>query len=104
MTKEQVGYFIYQHTDHHLRQFNSLRPIDIQQKQPEINSVSIIEIHDLEILSLGQGHYSRHKITKLNLCLRQHLYSSIHQLLPQENQPAAFNLQEFNSNSQEKNG
>lgn len=23
MTKEQVGYFIYKHTDHHLRQFNS---------------------------------------------------------------------------------
>ncbi|HEX8545378.1 MAG TPA: DUF1569 domain-containing protein [Cytophagaceae bacterium] len=22
MTKEQVGYFIYKHTDHHLRQFN----------------------------------------------------------------------------------
>jgi hypothetical protein len=23
MTKEQVGYFVYKHTDHHLRQFNS---------------------------------------------------------------------------------
>ena len=23
MTKEQVGYFAYKHTDHHLRQFNS---------------------------------------------------------------------------------
>jgi len=22
MTKEQVGYFVYKHTDHHLRQFN----------------------------------------------------------------------------------
>ncbi|HEY5327063.1 MAG TPA: DUF1569 domain-containing protein [Mucilaginibacter sp.] len=23
MTKEQIGYFVYKHTDHHLRQFNS---------------------------------------------------------------------------------
>ena len=23
MTKDQVGYFVYKHTDHHLRQFNS---------------------------------------------------------------------------------
>jgi hypothetical protein len=23
MTKEQLGYFVYKHTDHHLRQFNS---------------------------------------------------------------------------------
>lgn len=23
MTREQVGYFVYKHTDHHLRQFNS---------------------------------------------------------------------------------
>ena len=23
MTKEQIGYFAYKHTDHHLRQFNS---------------------------------------------------------------------------------
>lgn len=23
MTKEQVGYFVYKHTDHHLRQFNA---------------------------------------------------------------------------------
>ena len=23
MTKDQIGYFVYKHTDHHLRQFNS---------------------------------------------------------------------------------